>query len=707
MYNFKKHFILLLAPALLCSCAEETGPEQKTNSTAEVKTPLPVKRIAARVADKLPHTHLNRMPFDDSVATSALMLFIDSFDFDHSYFMNSDIEEFRQSATQLDDQVRAGDVSFSKTIVDRFKDRVTNRVAFVNQLLDEGFDLTIDESYIWKRDKAPWPENEAEWDELWRKKIKNEYVGRVAMKELPETDDNKDTDKEDEELVEDENLTPDEFIRERYKQFQLMVQNNFDEEAVLERYLSAFTQSYDPHSAYLSPRGVEDFDIHMSLSLVGIGAMLRSEDGAAEITKIIPGGPAETDGRLKPGDKIIAVAQGKEEPVSILYWPLSKAVRLIRGEKGTEVVLTIIPAEDKSGTRTKKLALTRDEVKLEEQAAKNNIYDSIGTNAIPYRLGVITLPEFYADFAGARNGKDDVRRCSVDIRNILNQFSTNDIDGIVLDLRNDGGGSLTEAIDIAGQFISLGPIVQVRESRGVAVLPDGDPSTIYDGPLVVLVNRLSASASEIVAAALQDYGRAVVVGDSKTHGKGTVQTVLPLSRYSDDLGSLKVTTAGFYRIAGGSTQLRGVTPDVVLPSLYDSMEIGEEFLDNALPWSQVHSAYYSPWKDSVKPLLPELKARSEKRMENNPDFKTFMARRERLRERMETPEVSLKLSDRVEEILAEQELEDLQDSMIAADDDEDGDKKEEDPILNETLSVLSDLVALSSSGTIAADIQRP
>jgi carboxyl-terminal processing protease len=703
MHNLKQYLLLLLIPALLCSCGAETGPEQSSAAPETKKDPLPVRRIAARVADKLPHVHLNRMPFDDSVATNALMLFIDSFDFDRSYFLASDIEEFKQYAPSLDDQVRDGDISFSRTIVDRFKERVTNRVATVNRLLDQEFDLTVDETYRWKRDDARWPDGEVEWNELWRKKIKNEYIGRVAMKEIPQPEDENtgEDNPEDDPPDEDDLLAPDEFVRERYKQFQMMVQNNFDEEAVLERYLSAFTQSYDPHSAYLSPRGVEDFDIHMSLSLVGIGAMLRSEDGAAEITKIIPGGPAETDGRLKPGDQIIAVAQGEKEPVSILYWPLSKAVRLIRGEKGTQVVLTVIPAEDKTGTRTKKIALIRDEVKLEEQAARSKVYDSVGTNALSGRLGVITLPEFYADFAGARTGKEDIRRCSVDIRNILNQFATNNVEGIVLDLRNDGGGSLTEAIDIAGQFISLGPIVQVREQRGVAVLPDGDPATVYSGPLIVLVNRLSASASEIVAAALQDYGRAVIVGDSKTHGKGTVQTVLPLSRLSEDLGSLKVTTAGFYRIAGGSTQLRGVAPDIVLPSLYDSLEIGEEFLDNALPWSQVNSAYYRPWMRSVKPLIPELKARSAQRMQDNPEFKTFLARRERLRERMENPVVSLKLSDRVEEILAEQELEKLQDDMLKTGDDED--EKKEDPVLNETLMILSDLVELSSGDTVAAD----
>ena len=725
MYKLSKHLLIFLVPAMLCSCENEASEQLETAALKQERKPLPSKRIAARVADKIQHAHLTRQDFDDSVATNALALFIDSFDFDHSYFLASDIAEFEQSATLLDDQVKDGDTAFAQMIFDRFKERVINRTEYVNELLDKGFDLTLDEGYRWKREDEPWPADEDEWNELWRKKIKSEYVGRVALKEVPDVDlaDEKEFDQtmipakdinlsleaaleepntpeeqtanlDDEDLEEEEILSPDEFIRERYKQYRLLVENNFDEVTILERYLTAFTMSYDPHSTYLSPRGVEDFDIHMSLSLVGIGAMLRSEDGAAKITKIIPGGPAESDGRLKPGDKIIAVAQGEKESVSILYWPLSKAVRLIRGEKGTKVVLTIIPAEDKTGTRTKKIALMRDEVKLEEQAAKSAIRDHAGTNALPHRIGVITLPEFYADFDRARAGDENARRCSVDVRNILNDFSTNDVDGVILDLRDDGGGSLTEAIDIAGQFIPVGPIVQVREQRGVGVLPDSDPSTVYDGPLAVLVNRTSASASEIVAAALQDYGRAVIVGDSKTHGKGTVQTIIPLSVLTDTLGSLKITTASFYRIAGGSTQLKGVEPDIVLPSLYDTLEIGEEFLPNALPWTKVQSAWYRPWERSVKPFLPNLQTRSAARMNNNPAFEKFLARRDRLSARMDNPFVSLKLSDRVEEILAEQELEELQDAALDGEDDDD--KEKEDPILDETLLIVSDLIDLSS-----------
>ena len=679
---YKCLIYLLILAAALTGCGKPEAPA----AGMPPQDPLPTERIAARVADRLPHVHLNREDFNDSIATNALILYLDSLDYDHSFFLASDVAEFQQQAASLDDMVKAGRTDFAQTVFNRFKERVTNRVAYVNRLLDSGFDLDSQETYRWKREDAPWPADEAEWDDLWRKKVKNDYVAKLAAIEAGKAADTVKTAAAETNAA-GKVLSPADFVRERYKQYQLMIESNLDSEAVLQRYLSAFTHSYDPHSDYLSPRGVEDFDINMSLSLVGIGATLRSEDGAAKIEKLIAGGPAELDGRLHPGDKIIAVAQGTNEPVSILYWPLSKAVRIIRGEKGTRVVLTVIPADDITGTRTRQIDLIRDEVKLEAQAAKGEVREITGPGGAARRIGVLTLPEFYADFEGARNGNDNARRASVDVRRILGGFATNNLDGIIFDLRNNGGGSLTEAIEIAGLFIPVGPVVQVREQRGVAVLPDGDPDTVYSGPLVVLVNRLSASASEIVAAALQDYGRAVIVGDSKTHGKGTVQTVYPLSKLTDDLGSLKVTTASFYRIAGGSTQLKGVVPDIILPSLYDALEIGEEYLPHALPWSQVRSAYYRPWFESVRPAIPELQKNSAVRMTQNPDFAKFLARRDRIRQRIKNPEVSLKLSDRIGEITAEKELEDLQDEELTGKTGEDKD----DPILNETMNILTDL----------------
>jgi len=689
MRKLPSYLLLLLLPALFTGCGK---PEAPAKPAAPPSKPLPIVRIAREVSDCLPNVHLNRNEFDDRIATNALMLFIDSLDYDHTFFLASDIEQFQLQAAELDNLVSEGDTDFAGEVFRILKTRVINRVDYANRLLDRGFaDMEADETYRWKRDDAPWAADEAEWDELWRKKVKNEYVSRLAMleEELEEPAEESGTNVT-ETAETNEILSPEEFIRERYKQYQLLIENNFDQEMVLTRYLSAFTQSYDPHSDYLSPRGVEDFDISMRLSLVGIGAMLRSEDGAAKIQSLITGGPAEADGRLQPGDKIIAVSQGDEEPVSILHWPLSKAVRIIRGEKGSKVVLTIIPADDATETRTKTIDLVRDEVKLEEQAAKGDVHEMTGGDGVPYRIGVVTIPEFYANFEAARNGDFGARRVSKDVRRILAEFATNDVDGIIVDLRNDGGGALTEAVDITGLFIPAGPVVQVRERFGVSVLPDGDVSTVYDGPLIVLVNRLSASASEIVAAALQDYERAVIVGDSKTHGKGTVQTVYPLSKKNGDLGSLKVTTASFYRIAGGSTQIRGVTPDIVLPSLFDALEIGEEFLPNALPWSRLRSAYYRPYRKSVKPMLPELQARSAARMTGNPTFETFLLKRERIRKRMETPEISLKLSDRVNEMVEEKALQELQDSTLKT-----AGTNQDDPVLNETLHILSDMIDLS------------
>lgn len=700
----RKYLIYLLSlTAALTGCGKPDASSAVAAPLPQEK-PIPSERIAERVADRLPRIHLNREAFDDSIATNALMLFVDSLDYDHSFFLASDIAEFQLQATNLDNQVQSGDTAFAQTILDRFKDRVTNRVAYVNQLLDQNLDLTTDETYRWKRDTAPWPADEAEWDNLWRKKVKNDLVSRQAALEAG-LNEEKPEDTNTVAEAKSEAPTPVEAVRERYKQYQLMIESNLDKEALLQRYLSAFTHSYDPHSDYLSPRGVEDFDINMSLSLVGIGATLRSEDGAAKIETLIAGGPAEQDGRLKPGDKIIAVAQGDAEPVSILYWSLSKAVRIIRGEKGTKVVLTVIPEDDATGTRTKRIDLIRDEVKLEAQAAKGEVKEFTATSGIPHRIGVLTLPEFYADFEGARNGNDDARRASTDVRRILREFSTNRLDGVILDLRNNGGGSLTEAIDIAGLFIPIGPVVQVREQRGVAVLPDGDPDTAYSGPLVVLVNRLSASASEIVAAALQDYGRALIVGDSKTHGKGTVQTVYPLSKFSDDLGSLKVTTASFYRIAGGSTQLKGVVPDIILPSLYDALEVGEEYLPHALPWSQVRSAWFRPWSQSVKLAIPELRDRSNARIAESPAFATYIARRDQLRKRMDNPEISLKLSDRIGEITAEKELEDLQNSELNTATDKD--KEKDDPILDEALRIAADLANQLSPNRAVVQATEP
>tara|TARA_X000000950_G_scaffold280167_1_gene374282 strand:+ start:4014 stop:6230 length:2217 start_codon:yes stop_codon:yes gene_type:complete len=671
------------------------------------KTQLDINRISRTVAYTLPVFHLNQLPLDTHISTNAFHRYLETLDPARSYFLQSDIDQFASNATQLHKQLRKGDISFATNAYERLMDRMQDRLDYTKQLLDQDFQTDIDETFHWDRTQSPWPQNQKEWDNLWRKRIKNEYLGRLIAKQLDDTEPTPETpetqptntnqtasasetaqtqETEYDETYEESLLTPEEFILEKYQQLLLTMQS-FDQEMLLQRYLSAFSQIYDPHSDYLSPSGVEDFDINMKLSLVGIGAMLRPDDGAAKIVRLIPGGPAETDGRLKAGDKIIAVAQDDQEPVSILHWPLYKAVRLIRGEIDSKVTLTVIPASDRNGTRTRKIDLIRDEVKLEEQAAKSDLHEIDTPTGETRRLGVITLPDFYADFKATSAKQADARRASTDVKNLIEELRQEKIEGLILDLRNNGGGSLVEAIEIAGLFITSGPVVQVKERRGLQVLPDADPNLDYDGPLIILVNRLSASASEILAAALQDYGRALIIGDEHTHGKGTVQTLMSLG---DKKGSLKLTTAGFYRINGGSTQLRGVEPDIVLPSLLDIMEVGEKELDHALPWDTIRPALYRK-TDGYQNYLPQLTEQSQQRRAADPEFQVFLEQRARLEERYASKTVSLLLSERLAEAETERELDQIQESRLDASDDE-----QNDLILNETLHIMNDLIDLEA-----------
>jgi carboxyl-terminal processing protease len=697
-------------------------------------------KIVKTVAHDIPREHLSRHTLDDDVSKRFLDNFISSLDYERAYFLASDIDSFNRKQELLDDELRDGNVDFAYEVFARFKERVRDRTAYVRTLLDEGFDLTLDEEYHWKRKEAPWCKDTDEWNDLWRKRVKNEYVRRLVAKELgeeetleeaPSTDRNEppakepsiDTDvstdntrreapdssmeplntdadqaAEEEPVVEQPELTPEEHIQERYSQF-LSTLEDSDSDWVLQKYLSAFARAYDPHCDYMSPATAEDFDIEMKLSLFGIGALLRPDDGTAKIVRLIPGGPADRDeskNRLRPGDKIISVAQDMEKSVSILHWPLYKSVRLIRGPKGTRVVLTVIPATDPTGSSTKTVTLIRDEVKLEDRAAKSDIKTMSDARGEDYRLGVIELPAFYADLKGKRSNPD-YKSSSRDVSRILRDMREDGIDGVVLDLRNNGGGSLLEAVLMTGLFIKEGPTVQVRERRTVSILPDNDPSVTYDGPLVVLVNRLSASASEILAAALQDYGRAVIVGDSKTHGKGSVQTVLNLSRTSP-LGSIKVTNALFYRISGGSTQLRGVKPDIVVPSAFDFMEFGEDFLPNHMEWSTINTAIYSPFGE-LDGILATLAARSQERQTQDDRLVAYHKLLERIKALNTRETLSLNIDTRKAQAKAEKELLDIQNSLMEQGEARDDDEEEADKIdvvEEEALHILMDLIQVSA-----------
>ena len=720
--------VMLLAAALWCAMPAASAA---TNVFKRIEPPSEPNKAAMILAEGLPKLHLTHAAFDEKIATNALSLYLNMLDFDHTFFLASDIAEFQQHGPQLAQELHAGDVKIGVEIYNRFMERMTNRLAYVGVLLKSGFDTSKKEVFLWKRKDAPWAADEAEWNDLWRRKVENEYLGRIVAMKLADEEkaqakkkkkglfgwikkgdaktaakdagvkDLKPAVKDEDEDSAEPQLTPNQFILKRYAQFQEVLQDS-DLDWVLQRYLMAFTMAYDPHSEYMMPTTEEDFDISMRLSLCGIGAVLSPEDGAAKVERLTAGGPAERDGRLKPGDKIIAVAQDDKPAKDILHLPLNKTVRLIRGDKGTRVVLTVVSKNDVTMTKPRKIDLIRDEIKLEESRAKEEVRSEVTPGVVTQQFAVVTVPEFYADMKGQQAGKRDATSVAHDVRKILAGFSTQRVDGVVLDLRNNGGGSLEEAVELTGEFIGSGPIVQVRQQQNeVQVLADTDPSVDYAGPLVVLVNRLSASASEILTAALQDYGRALVVGDTKTHGKGTVQTMLPMAAGSEKLGALKLTTASFYRIAGGSTQLRGVTPDIVVPSTLDTMEVGEEFLPNALPWNTVEPSGYAR-DHTLQPLIPTLRKLSADRLAHDPRFANHRKLLERAVEHAQNKEVSLNLNARLAEARSDRDIEKLQqqeDEEVTVGKEK---KKRNDVVLDETLHILADLIRIEQPPHVAA-----
>ena len=707
--------LLLLLPA----CADvqdqqrpQFGPQPEYGT---------ITRIVARA---LPDRHINHMPMDNLVADRALRLYLNALDPDHTVFLQSDIDALESEQNTLDDRLLAGDVEFAYRVFALYKKRLADRVAHVATILENGFDLHKDETLVWDREDAPWPDDEAAQNDLWRKRIKNMYIGRVLAAEKAAERKAEQAESEPEKAEPEEDApsrpAPQEAILKRYKNLLIRMQDSASE-SVLERYLSAFARSYDPHTEYKSPSTTEDWEIGMRLSLVGIGAYLTTEDGAAKIVRLIAGGPAQQDGRLKPNDKIIAVAQGDEEPVDTLHWPLSQVVRLIRGEKGTKVVLTIIPASDPTESSTERIDLIRDVVKLEEQAAKSRLHELERPDE-RHRFGIVTLPAFYSDMKRRARNEKEYRSSTRDVQAILEAMATNDIDGLVLDLRNNGGGSLPESISLTGLFIETGPVVQVKE-RKTAVYYDEDKTITYAGPLLVLVNRNTASASEILTGALQDYGRALVVGDSHTHGKGTVQTLLPLTQLKinlprrKNLGSLKITTASFHRITGASTQRDGVEPDIVIPSGYDRPEVGESSLPYALRCPTIKRVPYDTVAE-LSALVPMLERKTRDRRANDPRFQAQAALRKRGLELAAKKEISLNIDNRRKQAETEARLIEAQADESAEpedplgaqepesqDEDEDGEKKL-DLILEEAVNILADLIELQA-GSAAAASEEP
>jgi carboxyl-terminal processing protease len=672
--------------------------------------PLPqYGRVARQMAAWLPKAHLQQEPLNDVLSARAWTNYLASLDYDRSFFLQTDIDRFDAMRLRIDDAMRDGDVQFAYDVFGVFKTRVADRYQFATNLLAKGFDFTAHEAFDWKRKDAAWPRTPAERDEIWRLRVKNEYLAYVVARDADAimatnkpvraaatTNAPPAVPSSSVATNAPQVPTPEEFVRKRYEQYK-MVLDDSDAEWVLQRYLASVTAAYDPHSEYMSPARVEDFNIDMNLALCGIGAILRPEDGAAKIVELIPGGPAARDTReirLRPGDKIIGVGQDKAAVVDVLHQPLNRIVQKIRGKKGTRVVLSVVSASDAVGASARLVDLVREEVKLEEQAATSRV-ERVTQGGVERCLGVLRLPAFYGTMQ-QRPGTPGFRSAALDVQQELAKLNAAGVQGIVLDLRSNGGGSLREAVLLTGLFIRSGPVVQVRETSQIHVLPvpDQDPAVAFRKPMVLLVNRISASASEIVAGALQDYGRAMLVGDSQTHGKGSVQTVLQLG--DEKLGSLKVTTANYYRVSGGSTQLRGVTPDIVIPSTFDAMDLGEDKLPNALPWTSVEPAVYAPVAN-LAPLIPQLRARSAQRLAANSRYGRYCRLVQHIRDLNGNTRLPLDMDSRKNMALAEREVRRLQEA------EEEGAVKgsvKDDVVLDESLGILSDMIDITGGAEL-------
>lgn len=671
--------------AIVTFCAQKAPtPESADAETAKLVTLM------------IPRFHLNSQKIDDKISSLLVDGFIKDLDPLKLYFLQGDVDEFNKRRTVLDDEIKAGNVSFAYQVFDVFKRRLDRQIGVAQKLVDSEHDFAVNETLETDGKKVAWSKSEAELDERWRKRVKYDLVEARL-------------DGEDIKVIRER-------LHKRYRNNKLAV-DQYKRQDELEIYLTALAQCFDPHSTYMSPLSWEDFEIQMKLSLDGIGAELRADDGYTIINGIVPGGAAAENGELRVNDKITGVDKdGGSEFTDIYEMKLTDVVRLIRGPRGTKVRLQVKPAD---GGETKIITMVRKKIELNESAVKGEIIDTQDRVGRPGRIGIISLPAFYRDFAGAQEG-GDFKSAAVDVAKVLSDFAKADpkVDAVVIDLRSNGGGALAEAIEISGEFIDRGPVVQVREpSGGVESLDDKDSGVMYSGPLVVLCNRLSASASEIFAGVIKDYHRGLIVGDTTTHGKGTVQNLMDVPpqqlfaifRKPEDRGKLKLTIQQFYRVNGDSTQERGVMSDVVLPSRLDHWDLGEAFLDNALPFHTVAPQKYSDNRMVSPELISSLQERSAQRVTTNDDFKKVQRAIARDVARKEKTEVSLNedtlKAERARDEIVKKEAS-AEESLEAAQ------PKAGDPVFpkrfyeDEVLNVTLDYVAALREGRVAAD-RRP
>ncbi len=577
---------------------------------AQAPVPQPEDQETAReVVDLVERNHMAHPQINDEIAVKWCDNFIKKLDPQKYHFLKSDVAEFRKEAKSLDDQIRLGNIDFAHKVFDRFLERSDERFKTEMELLKQKFDFTEDESFNDDFDKIDFPSDKAEADDRLRKKVK---LDLLITK-----------------VVDDQNEA--EAVRKltiRYRDRNRMF-HQFDSSEVLEIYLSSLTETFDPHSSYLNQKNLEDLlNQSLHLSLEGIGASLRSEDGYAVVQEIVPGMAADKDGRLQPEDKIIGIQKENGEEIDLIEKKLNDVVRYIRGPRGTKVRLIVQP----EGTKERRIyELTRERIELKEQHAKSKILEAKGPDGKNYKLGIINLPTFYGDTMAMLKGDPDAVSATADCRRILEDFRKQHVDGVVMDLRGNGGGLLEEAKTLSGLFIDTGPVVQVKEIVGVKPISDDEEGMAWDGPLVVLIDKASASASEIFAGVIKDYGRGLIIGDASTFGKGTVQSIVPIQDHSrrrirgalgtPSRGALKLTIQQFFRANGDSTQINGVTPHIHIPSMLDHRDFGEGKLDFAVHFDKVEPLPHDQYHTTPSDLVSALDARSAARRKNDPKFR--------------------------------------------------------------------------------------
>lgn len=601
--------------------------------TTELKPKAVYGKEAKIIAHILDNNHYRKIRLDDSLSSVILDKYIENLDNNKTYFTKSDIASFEKYRKQLDDMTRAENVSAAYEIYKVFRKRFEERMTHVkDQLIDKEFDYTINEFFETDRDKEAWAETKAELDEIWRKQIKSQALSlKLAGKTQAEIS---------------------KTLHERYDRFIKSIRQ-FNSEDVFGVYMNTITEAYDPHTNYFSPRAADLFKQNMSLSLEGIGARLQTENDYTKVAEIIPGGPADKSKQLLPNDRIIAVGQGDDgEMVDVVGWRIDEVVKLIKGPKGTTVRLSILPVETGVNGPAKTIKLVRDKINLEDQRAQKKIinYQKEGR---AMKMGVITLPSFYMDFDEYRKGNPNYTSTTRDVQKLIRELQAEKIDGLVIDLRNNGGGSLSEAIDLTGLFIKEGPVVQVRNSGNkVEVGVDENPTVAYNGPLIVMTNRFSASASEIFAGAIQDYKRGLVVGES-TYGKGTVQTVIHLEQFLNEkepVGDLKLTFQKFYRVTGSSTQNKGVVPDINLPTALAPEQFGESSNPNALPWDEIKGTLYQKTPVINERIVAQLAKNYNERLRTDTRLKKLLSDVEDVKKSYAETRISLNEEVRRKEI---------------------------------------------------------